>query len=87
MKNRYLLGVLLGLLSIACSSEGEIICEKADECNLLIGQSIEDCAEDVEAELNSSQLTDCATCVDEKSCSSIVGGGCNAECGVVLGGN
>lgn len=83
MKKRWAIGVLFAFSALACSSEGEVICEKLDECNILApGYSVEDCAEEAEDELNSSQLTDCATCIDEKSCNSILGGSCNADCGL-----
>ena len=82
MNKRWAIGVLFAFFALACSSEGEVICEKLDECNILAaGFSVEDCAEEMEDLLNSSQLTDCATCVDEKSCNSIIGGSCNADCG------
>lgn len=72
----------LTLVLMACSSDSEIICEKFDECNVLNpGVSVDSCVESVEKESTESARSDCAECVDEKSCGSLVNGACDAECG------
>lgn len=80
MTKNLLLALTLGLLASGCSSDGEIFCEKMDECNFLDGVSVEECAERVDKGGTEGERADCAACVDEKSCSSIDNGSCDADC-------
>ncbi|MDD9947814.1 MAG: hypothetical protein OXU20_42630 [Myxococcales bacterium] len=72
--------VVLVASLFGCESDQEAICSKMDECNLLSGVSEDDCVETVEKEASESQAADCADCVDDKSCSSLTNGACEAEC-------
>jgi hypothetical protein len=84
MTKKLVLGLACGLLGLGCSSSGEIICEKIlDECHLadlFPGVSTEECAERLDKDMTESQGEDCASCIDEASCSTIVNGGCDPEC-------
>ena len=77
--NAMTLIVCVAFLS-GCFNDAETICEKADECNILVGQSVEECVEDVEKQGTDSEIEDCATCAEEKSCGSIVAQACDSEC-------
>jgi hypothetical protein len=72
--------VLGSLLSVACASDAEVICKKLDECNMLTNQSVDDCTSKVEKAGTDAERSDCADCMDDKSCSTIHNGGCLAEC-------
>jgi hypothetical protein len=80
MKIHSLLLVLGSLSAVACASDATVICEKMDECNLLEGQSVDDCTEEVDKAGTDSTRADCAECVDEKSCTTISNGGCTLDC-------
>ncbi len=55
-----------------------------DECHLgetlFPGVSTSECSEQLDKDMTESQGEDCATCIDEASCSTITNGGCEAEC-------
>lgn len=80
MKKNWILGLALGLFAMGCSSDGEVFCEKMDECNFLSGMSVDECSERVDKAGTEGERADCAACVDEKSCSSIDNGSCDADC-------
>lgn len=83
---RALLGLGLALTAAACSSDASTICAKLDECNVLAaGVSKNDCEEQAEKSGTDSERSDCADCLDSKSCSTIVNGGCSADCAALLG--
>lgn len=81
MKYRLLVWVCLGWSITACKgSDAEVICDKLDECNLLLGLSKADCVDETEKAGTESERKTCADCVKDKSCSSLTSGACSAEC-------
>jgi hypothetical protein len=85
MTKKLALGFLVAISAVGCSTNGEIICEKImDECHLgetfFAGISTSECAEELDKEMTETQGEDCASCIDEASCTTITNGGCDAEC-------
>jgi hypothetical protein len=70
----------LALTAFGCVSDAETICQKADECNILVGQSESECVERAEKDRTEGELADCVDCIDGKSCSTLVRGACAAAC-------
>ena len=66
-----------------CGSDEGTICSKLDECNALSGLSVSDCEERVAKLGTDSTRSDCAECLDSKSCSTIGSGGCAADCAIL----
>ena len=82
---KLLLVVSLGLLSIGCTSDAEVICDKLDECNSLTGTSVDDCTDELEDEGSENALEDCADCVGDESCSDLNNtDACDSECTQLL---
>ncbi len=75
------LGLLFFVASATgCGSDAQAVCDKLDECNMLFGTSVDSCVETGEKDKTDSQLSDCAECVDGKSCETLSAGDCNAAC-------
>lgn len=84
MTKKLVLVLALGLSAMGCSSEADVICEKLDECNVLAGRSLEECVELVEKAGTEGERADCASCVEEKSCSTLTETySCVDECAAV----
>lgn len=79
------LGLGFALMAAACSSDAGTICGKLDECNVLTGVSKDDCEEEIDKTGTDSARSDCADCLDSKSCSTIAAGGCSADCAALVG--
>jgi hypothetical protein len=63
--------LLLGMLAAAgCESDAEAACKRAQECGLLEG-SLDECVSELEKNIPSGRLSECADCVDDHQCSAI----------------
>ena len=80
-----LLACFSGIVALSCGSSDSpsgqaTICKKIQECNLLAGTSEGDCEQNVQKGYTTSQITDCAGCVNGKSCTTLENGDCTAAC-------
>jgi hypothetical protein len=65
--------VLPFLALTACASDEQVVCERLAECSLLPdGLSESECEDQAVRQVPEDRLGDCADCVDEKDCKSLV---------------
>ena len=72
--------LVLVLALAGCGSDAGTICSKLiEECHIL-STSVSECEEELESAGTDSARSDCAECLDSKSCGTISAGGCAADC-------
>jgi hypothetical protein len=77
----------LALAAAGCGSDAGTICDKlVDECHALNNVSVDDCKEEIEKTGTDSTRSDCADCLDSKSCATIAAGGCSTDCTALFSG-
>jgi len=87
-----LLAALLALLTVTsgCTSDSVAICERRKECYTST-LDVDDCASSVDnyaddSSTNEGRVTDCARCIEDKSCSEITANCLFGECLLLPGG-
>src|SRR5262245_42058511 len=77
----------------ACRSDAEVVCEQLDECNMAVSalellrtlglagiDAERTCIQRAEESLSEWELSRCAECVEDRSCSALGDGACDRAC-------